>query len=92
MFRRTVLEYLTLNDAAPVFASRVVKSEALTLLDSVVHGSWQIYRLLSEGLRLDDSFSTDLYGPFYGTLTLQQLLSTLTLAQLRAILTLSEEP
>jgi hypothetical protein len=101
MFRRTLLESLILNDAAPIFASSLVKVDTVNLVDAVVHGRWLVARTLSERLRLADTFSTDLYGPFYGTLTLHQLptdldltqlLSTLTLAQLRAVLTLSEEP
>jgi hypothetical protein len=99
--RQTVTEYLQLLDAAPVVAVGLVRGDTVSLVDSVLHGNWQIYRLLTEAVQLADTFSTDLYGPFYGTLTLhrlatdldlQQLLSTLTLAQLRAVLTLSEEP
>ena len=85
--RRVLTEILQLTHPQPVFSLGIVRSDTLQLSDTWSR-VWMLYRALTENISLTDLMSSDLYGPFQGSMELARLGTALELKQLVSALDL----
>lgn len=90
LIKKELMETLQFSDQQPTFSLTKILTDMLTFQDRF-NRTWFLARTLTDTLVLNDSVSSSMGVPFYGVLTLYEILADLDLYFLRQILNVEEK-